>query len=74
MVKTRCNRGSRKCMSKCVSKNRHTKTKRCAKGSRKCADQVCHKKTVRRIRGRGRGRGASKVVSKYSLRSRRVNQ
>lgn len=65
MAKTRCRRGSRKCISGCVGKQPYRKIKKCAKGSKKCADQACHKKTAKRSR-----RAASPVVSNYSLRSR----
>jgi hypothetical protein len=65
MAKSRCKRGSRKCISGCVGKQPYQKIKKCAKGSKKCADQACHKKTAKRSR-----RVATPVKSSYSLRSR----
>lgn len=65
MVKSRCSRGSRKCISGCVIKQAYRKIKKCAKGSKKCADQACHNKTAKRVR-----RVATPVKSSYSLRSR----
>lgn len=65
MAKTRCKRGSRKCISGCVVKKPYQKIKKCAKGSKKCVDQACHKKTAKRGRNR-----SSPVKSSYSLRSR----
>ena len=66
MAKSRCKRGSRKCITGCVGKQAYRKIKKCAKGSKKCVDQACHKKTAKRSR-----RGVSTPVkSSYSLRSR----
>ena len=65
MAKSRCKRGSRKCISGCVGKQPYRKIKKCAKGSKKCVDQACHKKTAKRSR-----RVATPVKSSYSLRSR----
>ena len=65
MAKSRCRRGSRKCISGCVGKQAYRKIKKCAKGSKKCVDQACHKKTAKRSR-----RVATPVKSSYSLRSR----
>jgi hypothetical protein len=65
MAKSRCKRGSRKCISSCVGKQPYQKIKKCAKGSKKCVDQACHKKTAKRSR-----RVATPVKSSYSLRSR----
>lgn len=61
MAKSKCKRGSRKCISSCVAKQPYQKIKKCAKGSKKCADQACHKKSRKRT---------SPVKSNYSLRSR----
>ena len=69
MAKSRCKRGSRKCISGCVGKQPYQKIKKCAKGSKKCADQACHKKTAKRSR-----RVATPVKSSYSLRSRGTNK
>ena len=65
MAKSRCKRGSRKCISGCVGKQPYRKIKKCAKGSKKCVDQACHNKTAKRSR-----RVATPVKSSYSLRSR----
>lgn len=65
MAKSKCKRGSRKCISSCVAKQPYQKIKRCANGSKKCADQACHKKTANKSRKR-----ASPIKSAYSLRSR----
>ena len=43
MAKSRCKRGSRKCISGCVGKQPYRKIKKCAKGSKKCADQAARK-------------------------------
>ena len=59
--KSKCKRGSRKCISSCVTKQPYQKIKKCVKGSKKCADQACHKKSRKR---------ASPIKSTYSLRSR----
>ena len=58
MAKSRCKRGSRKCITGCVGKQAYRKIK-------KCADQACHNKTAKRVR-----RVATPVKSSYSLRSR----
>ena len=65
MAKSKCKRGSRKCISNCVVKQPYQKIKKCAKGSKKCADQACHKKAAKKSRKR-----ASPIKSAYSLRSR----
>ncbi len=65
MAKSRCKRGSRKCISSCVGKQAYRKIKKCAKGSKKCVDQACHKRTAKRGRA-----SAAPVVSSYSLRPR----
>jgi hypothetical protein len=69
MAKSRCKRGSRKCITGCVGKQPYRKIKKCAKGSKKCVDQACHKKTAKRGR-----RVATPVKSSYSLRSRGPNK